>query len=451
MTDATIGAPAPKKRSLFKRAAWQDAAKKENEDIFSHSNEFKDIIAEENRTKEEEKRKQAEAKRKAEAEERREQAEKQDKKGKRRKVSIDHDEPQLLRSGSSDLGITSTSQSQERSKTSHSPAAPALPPNSLTARYDTVARSTRSQGLRAAPVIVDLGGSDDEEDVYHSNSFGGNTWDDTTSGVEKNHRVALRPSKATPLDVDDLEEVQDPELAAIEARARARAAAKRAAAANGSKAPVAQLLIDSELPNTNPLMVKVRIDTTIEKPREAWCARQNFSPEMTRNVFFTWRGTRLYDSTTIKRLGIKIDDHGNLSLEGDDSIYDDHTTPKIHVEAWTDETLAQHKRAAAAEAEAARKAVEATPVAEARTPTPTPEPEAKKYRLFLKAKGLEDFKLQVRPDTTLERLADAFRTARSVPASQPLTLMFDGERLSPMDTIEDTELEDMDSIDVLLK
>ena len=49
MTDATTGAPAPKKRSLFKRAAWQDAAKKEDEDMFSHSNEFKDIVAEENR------------------------------------------------------------------------------------------------------------------------------------------------------------------------------------------------------------------------------------------------------------------------------------------------------------------------------------------------------------------------------------------------------------------
>jgi hypothetical protein len=29
--------------------------------------------------------------------------------------------------------------------------------------------------------------------------------------------------------------------------------------------------------------------------------------------------------------------------------------------------------------------------------------------------------------------------------------MFDGERLSPMDAIVDSEVEDMDSIDVLLK
>ena len=262
----------------------------------------------------------------------------------------------------------------------------------------------------------------------------------------------MRTSNSTLLDDDGLEEVQDPEIAAIEARARARAAAKRAAAASGSKAPVAQLLIDSELPDTSALMVKVRIDTTIEKPREAWCARQGFSPEMTRNVFFTWRGTRLYDSTTVKRLGIKVDNHGNVSIEGDDSIYDDdNNMPKIHVEAWTEELFAQYKRERTAAAEAERRAAEPSPVVEEREPTPEPVPEVKKYRLFLKARGLEDFKIQVRPDTTFEKLADAFRTSRKIAKTQPLTLMFDGERLLPMDTIQDTELEDMDSIDVLLK
>jgi hypothetical protein len=113
MTDATSGAPPSKKRSLFKRAAWQDAAKKGNEDIFSHSNEFGNIVAEENRRKEEAKRKmQDEAKRKAEEEEKREQAEKQDKKGKRRKVSTDYDEPILPHDDLVDSGRIGRSQSK---------------------------------------------------------------------------------------------------------------------------------------------------------------------------------------------------------------------------------------------------------------------------------------------------------------------------------------------------
>lgn len=96
---------------MFKRAAWQDAAKKEGEDIFSHSSEFKDIVAEENRRKEQAKQEQAEAKRKAEEEQKLEQAGKQ-KKGKRRKVSDDYDEPMLLRSGSGDSGGMSRSESK---------------------------------------------------------------------------------------------------------------------------------------------------------------------------------------------------------------------------------------------------------------------------------------------------------------------------------------------------
>ncbi|KAJ8114795.1 hypothetical protein OPT61_g3408 [Boeremia exigua] len=414
-----------------------------------HSNEFKDIVAEENRRKDEEKRKLAEAKRKSEEAQKREQGERHDKKWKRRKVSADCDELSLLHSGSVDLETTGRSQSKARSRTPLSPSAPTLPLNSLAARYDTVARSTRSRGLKAEPVIIDLGDSDDDDDDfgYKSRSFG-DTWEHS---ADKRFDVPSYTSKHTPLDDDGLEEVQDPEIAAIEARARARAAARKAAAANGRKAPVAQLLIDSELPDTSALMVKVRIDTTIEKPREAWCARQNFSPEMTRNVFLTWRGTRLYDSTTVKRLGIKIDDYGNVSLEGDDSIYDENNIPKIHVEAWTEELFAQFKRERAAEAEALRKAAEPSPVVEERESTPEAVPEQKKYRLFLKAKGMEDFKIQVRPDTTFEKLTEAFRTSMKIAKTQPITLMFDGDRLSPMDTVEDVELEDMDSIDVILK
>ena len=99
----------------------------------------------------------------------------------------------------------------------------------------------------------------------------------------------------------------------------------------------------------------------------------------------------------------------------------------------------------------ARRAAEASPVVEEREPTPEPEPEAKKYRLILKAKWLEDFKIQVRPETTFEQLTDALRKSRNIPKTQPITLMFDGDRLSPMDTVQDTELEDMDALDVLLK
>jgi CRISPR/Cas system CSM-associated protein Csm4 (group 5 of RAMP superfamily) len=84
MTDTTESASAPKKRSFFKRAAWQDAPKKEGQDIFSHSNEFKDIVAEQNKRIEEEKRKEEEAKQRRKAEHAG---------NKRRRISTENDEP----------------------------------------------------------------------------------------------------------------------------------------------------------------------------------------------------------------------------------------------------------------------------------------------------------------------------------------------------------------------
>ena len=91
MGDAAQGAPAPKKRSFFKRAAWQDTPKAEGEedDMFSHASEFNNIVADQNRREEERRRKASEErKRRLEG-----QAD-----IKRRKVSTDYDEPVLPRS-----------------------------------------------------------------------------------------------------------------------------------------------------------------------------------------------------------------------------------------------------------------------------------------------------------------------------------------------------------------
>lgn len=85
MADDAPHVPAPKKRSLFKRAAWQDAAKDETGDMFSHANEFQDIVAEQAKRRQEEEQ-AAEKERQRRQEARREK--------KRRKVSTEaHEAP----------------------------------------------------------------------------------------------------------------------------------------------------------------------------------------------------------------------------------------------------------------------------------------------------------------------------------------------------------------------
>jgi hypothetical protein len=103
MTDSTGGASAapPKKRSFFKKAAWQTKPKSESEDIFSHSNEFKDIAAAEARQREEKRRLKEEEKRKiTETQER-----------KRRKLSSEEEDIKLPDSGVGSSGRTSRKES----------------------------------------------------------------------------------------------------------------------------------------------------------------------------------------------------------------------------------------------------------------------------------------------------------------------------------------------------
>ena len=104
MTDPTNGAAAPKKRTFgFKKAAWQTAPKKDEQDMFSHSNEFQDIVAEQAK-REEEKRKAEEAekqkqKQKQKAEEERDR--------KKRKVSVEGVEEVRPRSSPRNQRMTS--------------------------------------------------------------------------------------------------------------------------------------------------------------------------------------------------------------------------------------------------------------------------------------------------------------------------------------------------------
>ncbi|KAH7391982.1 ubiquitin-2 like Rad60 SUMO-like-domain-containing protein [Pyrenochaeta sp. MPI-SDFR-AT-0127] len=452
MTDNTQGASVPKKRSFFKRAAWQDVTKKEGQDMFSHTNEFKYIVAEQIRHRAEEERKTV-------LEQQHKQAEQHD--GKRQKMLAERQaEPSLPRRSGGPASRSGTAVSKARSRKSLSPA-PAYTSSSPPAgRYDSLVKSTSSSDMSThkEALIIDL---NDDEEANNDAQYTSNSFKDTStltiascSGLRNRHMPPI--SSMRPPIHDDLEELLDPTLAALEAKARQRAVHRAQYAAippvNGepSKAPIVQLLINPEILGANPLMVKVRIDSTIEKSRRAWCEKQGYSAEIAQNVFFTWKGTRVYDSTTIKRLGIQLDDKGNVSIEGDSNIYDDINLPKVVVEAWTEALLQQRKKEVAADAAVRKTAAEVVPVVE-EDPKPALAPITTKVRLILKAKGKGEFRLSVNPESTFAHIAQAYKTKLSIDQNQPLTLTFDGDRLSPLDTIADTEIEDMDVIEVHFK
>ncbi|OAG00557.1 uncharacterized protein CC84DRAFT_1129363 [Paraphaeosphaeria sporulosa] len=436
MTDPTDGAAAPPKRRAFgfKKAAWQTAPKKDEQDMFSHSNEFQDIVAEQAKRQEEKKKAEEAQKQRQKAEEERHR--------KRRKVSVESDEGVQARSSSRNHRVTS----KGRSKTPMSPTRNNSTSETLAARYDSLTKSSSSSvGARTRSQVIDLGDTEDE-DEYPRNP----------SPSPRAIPIHSRPQSERESS-EEVEEVDSPHIAVLKAQIRAKASAKSPdadqapTASSSAQAPmpvaIVQLLIESDIPDTKPLMVKIKTDASLAKPKEAWCTRQGFTPAQTRAIFMTWKGRRIFDYTKIQRLGIRLE-NGYVSVEGDPNIYDDENLPRIHVAAWTEEVYKARKEADALEAAAAAQAAKVVNEPE---PEAEPEPEVKQIKLVLKAKGREDFKLKVNPHTEVSHMASAYKMAMKIPKEQPVTLMFDGDRLKPMDTVADIDVDDMDAIEVHFK
>jgi len=162
-------------------------------------------------------------------------------------------------------------------------------------------------------------------------------------------------------------------------------------------------------------------------------------------IFLTWRGKRLFDVSTCKSMGLKVDGAGKLRLDGEGF---DHEG-RVHVEAWTEETYAEYEQARAAE----RKRQQQDPLEEEDEDPASaqPAPEAgPKFKIMLKAKNLEPFKLIVKPTTTIAAMINAFRKSRGVEEGREVSLHFEGDKLEPESAAGDADLDpdDITTIDV---
>ena len=53
--------------------------------------------------------------------------------------------------------------------------------------------------------------------------------------------------------------------------------------------------------------------------------------------------------------------------------------------------------------------------------------------------------------TSISKIVNAFRSTHNLTPEKEVFLLFDGERLSPQTIIEETEISDMDHIDVYVR
>jgi len=152
--------------------------------------------------------------------------------------------------------------------------------------------------------------------------------------------------------------------------------------------PPLQILIDTKIPNTKPLVVKRYYRDNMRIVRKTWCERQGFSAEQTKSVILTWRGKRVYDVANCKSLGIELNRRGEPVIKVGVDGYDDEGDKIVFV-ATTHEILEQEKKAAE---EAAKRKEEAYSDEE--------EQQEQHIRIALRAKGQEDLKISVKPVNT---------------------------------------------------
>ena len=154
------------------------------------------------------------------------------------------------------------------------------------------------------------------------------------------------------------------------------------------------VLLTPNIPNTNPLLVQIRLQQHLKDVRVAWCKKQGMDDETAETVFITWKAIRLHDVTTCKSLGLDVDQDGNVVRHGKKQSLTEEER-QVHMETWTEEIWAERRR----EKERAQRAGADEDSAERSSggSGPTGEEPGEKIHIVLKSKGYADHKLVVRP------------------------------------------------------
>ncbi|KAL2209830.1 hypothetical protein CC79DRAFT_1354681 [Sarocladium strictum] len=282
---------------------------------------------------------------------------------------------------------------------------------------------------------------------------------------------------------DDDDEFNEYVLKAAAARARLQEQASASQSTSNqntqhatttSSPPVhAEILVTSTLPGSIPCKALVRYDQSLRLLRDSWAAKQRKAgldvPED--SAILTWRRARVYNTSTLFHLGLRPRNDGRIAISDgssntrtglsrsyssgtqDDGLSNDHRG--VLFEAWTPTTFAEMERL-----EASRSNPQPSSPLHTSQLAPSQEEEEEeeiKLRVLLRARGLPDIGLTVRPATTAETLVTGFRAR--IGASHPdalsggvaVTLWFDGEQLGEHATLEEADIDDRDIIEVHLK
>lgn len=398
---------------LFNRptsTSAKDGSSKENSqpnDIFSHSNSYGSILAEQERRRKEKAEKQRgrkESKRKSDEgfgeSPRRESGQssrRNESEGspKRRRIS-GHDVGGLLQKS----GISTHADGKDEQEAILMEPSPEERESPRQSRLNRrLGRNCSNSATARNQEVIELGGSSDDE---------------TSMG----HSTGQHTRQSAPAQEEDDE--SDEELAALARQARQRrlqpqsnsgtpdVASKASPFQSGAADsphtdrsvppphdPAVKILVTSQIANTNPLIVYRKLSQNLKEIRLAYCKRQGFDEDFTQQVFLIHRMRRVYDVTTCRSLGLDTDVDGNVTMKGAEG---KEGVDQVALEAVTEDIFNQMRSEKARED--AKRAGQWDPEAEEEPENETPAeiPAAEELMgLVLKAKDKPDFRLKVKP------------------------------------------------------
>jgi Ubiquitin-2 like Rad60 SUMO-like len=461
MTSTPASAP-PAKKSFFKKPTWAtQAPPAESGDFFRHSDTVYDNILREKEKRKEKHAKKKQAKINDEAvEESREK--------KRRRISMDDEDDEDGQSasemgtiGSQGEEVTETeADALEKEPQAKRPAAQPLRPSpSKSASHSKSIVSPPSQ-------VIELG-SDDETSQSHLSVTEGipqRRSDDEFSEEEDEYLLKLKQQarEKARLKKRGIAFTDDKAAALLTAESSQRQPISSEipfTSAQQHSTPtlppkkdetIVQILIMTKIPNANPLLVNRKVSQPLQQVREVWCSRQNFDQDMTARIIFTWRGKKLYDTTTSTHLldVLKKERARQMGGLADDN-EEDPSEGRINVEAITRDMYEQQQsRRNREETSVEPKDLTDQDIQDGQSIERSSTPKEPKFKVVLNAQGLDAVQLKVRPSTVISKLMDAFKNRRNLDPGKTCWLVFDGDRLEPDSTVADTEIEDGDAVEV---
>jgi hypothetical protein len=222
-----------------------------------------------------------------------------------------------------------------------------------------------------------------------------------------------------------------------------------------SKTEIAtELIIESRAEGIPVVRVKLHISKPMKEIKEAWILKNMqrsvpFSRSRMEDMFFTWKGHKIYDGTTLSSLGINPDSKGHLFPKWETSKEGFMDIDKVHFEAWTTEDFEQYEKDL--NVERARKRGEIVDLDEDES-EPEPEPTRKEARIRVILRSKDDEQnLKVPPDCKVANLVKAFRSQKKIPDDKEIEVQFDGDRMDMEETIDKYGVEDMETVDVFIK